>query len=800
MRIYQFSCCLLLLLALIGCGGGSGGTNTPSQPSQPTQPVNTAPNIDNLSVRSINSNGQVSVSWRVSDNQQTNLSCTIAITGAVTIDHAITNCVTTTQYTFTVPENGTYVAVLQVSDGELSNTGSLNIPVSSIPATTPPVTTPPVTTPPETTPPEVTPPSSQTMMKIHFLHTAQQYDIWGLHLWGNAIAAEDQTTWQNPRPLTRIEADYAVFEVPIIDGSEYFNFIVHFGDIKSPAYDLRVIPDDFGTQIWVVQDTAVNITGINAEPFADEAMARAALNELEASIGNASNSIDLSPVDVIVPNSSLPQNWQKNANFMEIYVRGYKDSDGDGIGDINGLIEQLDYLETLGITGLWLMPIMESSDNDHGYETQDYRKIESDYGTNADFERLLEQAHQRGIAIVIDYLINHASYQNPVFIDSASSPNHPKRDWFIWRDVAPTNWSLWGRSPWRTGVSGNFYGAFTSRMPDFNLLNPEVIAFHQSNLAYWLNKGVDGFRFDAVGVLVENGPGALEDQAQNHTVMRAMRDIISQYPHAYMVCEAPSSYAQFAQDNSCGKAFHFSAGHQIINSVKAQRVQSSLISIINDDNLANMPLILANHDFFAGDRIANQLNNNLTQYRLAAASYILLSANPFTYYGEEIGMAAATNMQDDASLRTPMSWTNDSQTAGFTSGNTTFRGLSANATTANVAAQINASDSLYTFYQTLYALRQAHPEIATGTKTILSQANDSVLIWRSQSAEDSVLVAINLSGQTATDTVQLGQSHANDNLNLIFNHHHISPSELMTDTNGAVTLDIAGYSITVWAY
>lgn len=784
-RSAQLGWLLLTLLSLAGCGGGGGSSATPaSTPIQPTQPVNTAPNIDRLSIRSINANGQVSVTWQVSDSQQPNLSCTIAISGALTAEQNISNCVTTTQYTFTLPENGTYVAVLTVSDGALTNTGSLSIPVTSM-----------VTS----TPPDTTPPNAQTMMKIHFLHTSEQYAVWGLHLWGNAIAQEDVTTWQNARPITRVEADYAVFEIPIVDGSEYFNFIVHFGDIKSPSYDLRIIPDEFGTTAWVVQDTAVNITGVNAEPFADEASARAAFIELQSSIGNASDRLDLSPINVQVPTSSLPSNWQNNANFMEIYVRGYKDSDGDGIGDINGLIEQLDYLQALGITGLWLMPIMESSDNDHGYETQDYRSIETDYGSLADFDRLLEQAHNRGIAIVIDYLINHASYLNPVFLDSASSLNHAKRDWFIWRDVAPSNWSLWGGNPWRTGISGNFYGAFTSRMPDFNLLNPEVIAFHQSNLAFWLNRGVDGFRFDAVGVLVENGPGALENQAQNHTVMRAMRDVITQYPNAYMVCESPSSYQQFALDSSCGKAFHFSAGHRILESVKAGRVVSGLVPIIEDDNLANMPLILANHDYFAGDRIANQLNNSTNQYRLAAAAYLLLSANPFTYYGEEIGMAAGANLQADASLRTPMSWNNDAVTAGFTSGNNPFRGLSANSITNNVAMQLSAPESLYNFYADLYALRQANSVIASGNKTALSQANDEVLVWKSQSSDTTLVIALNLSAQAVSNhSVNVGMM--NTSFTNLYDLMGDTTSSLLSGSSGQLSLSLPGYGIQVWVH
>lgn len=784
-RSAQLGWLLLTLLSLAGCGGGGGSSATPaSTPIQPTQPVNTAPNIDRLSIRSINANGQVSVTWQVSDSQQPNLSCTIAISGALTAEQNISNCVTTTQYTFTLPENGTYVAVLTVSDGALTNTGSLSIPVTSM-----------VTS----TPPDTTPPNAQTMMKIHFLHTSEQYAVWGLHLWGNAIAQEDVTTWQNARPITRVEADYAVFEIPIVDGSEYFNFIVHFGDIKSPSYDLRIIPDEFGTTAWVVQDTAVNITGVNAEPFADEVSARAAFIELQASIGNASDSLDLSPINVQVPTSSLPSNWQNNANFMEIYVRGYKDSDGDGIGDINGLIEQLDYLQELGITGLWLMPIMESSDNDHGYETQDYRSIETDYGSLADFDRLLEQAHNRGIAIVIDYLINHASYLNPVFLDSASSISHAKRDWFIWRDVAPSNWSLWGGNPWRTGISGNFYGAFTSRMPDFNLLNPEVIAFHQSNLAFWLNRGVDGFRFDAVGVLVENGPGALENQAQNHPVMRAMRDVITQYPNAYMVCESPSSFQQFALDSSCGKAFHFSAGHRILESVKAGHVVSGLVPIIEDDNLANMPLILANHDYFAGDRIANQLNNSTNQYRLAAAAYLLLSANPFTYYGEEIGMAAGANLQADASLRTPMSWNNDAVTAGFTSGNNPFRGLSANSTTNNVAMQLSAPESLYNFYADLYALRQANSVIASGNKTALSQANDEVLVWKSQSSDTTLIIALNLSAQAVSNhSVNVGMM--NTSFTNLYDLMGDTTSSLLSGSSGQLSLSLPAYGIQVWVH
>jgi alpha-amylase len=279
--------------------------------------------------------------------------------------------------------------------------------------------------------------------------------------------------------------------------------------------------------------------------------------------------------------------------------------------------------------------------------------------------------------------------------------------------------------------------------------------------------------------------------------MRAMRDVITQYPHAYMVCESPSSYQQFAQNSSCGKAFHFSAGHRILESVKAGRVVSGLIPIIEDDNLANMPLILANHDYFAGDRIANQLNYNLTQYRLAAATYILLSANPFTYYGEEIGMAAGSNLQADASLRTPMSWTNDSVTAGFTSGNAPFRRLSANSTTNNVAAQLNDSDSLYAFYQRLYALRQAYPEIATGTKTALSQPNDEIIVWKTQSGDTTVVIALNLRTQTGINhNINVGMT--NVSFSNLYDSTNVNTNTLVSDSSGQLLLSLAAHGVQVW--
>lgn len=602
-----------------------------------------------------------------------------------------------------------------------------------------------------TVPPSTTPPASAaiTTMKIYYLHSTERYAGWGLHLWGDAIAAQTATTWTNPRLPTRIENDYAYWEVPIINEDAIFSFIVHFGDSKSPNYDLILTPSDFGDTVWVVEDRVAAVgAGSTATPFADETSARAALADVITSKGNAAQNLDLSAVSVDPVLSELSNDWLTSPNFMEIYVRAYQDSDGDGIGDFNGLISRLDYLQDLGINGLWLMPIMQSSDNDHGYETQDYRTVEDQYGTLADFQNLLRAAHARGIAVVIDYVINHASYQNPLFLDASASADNPYRDWFIWRDDQP-NWNLWGANPWRTTPAGTFYGAFTERMPDFNLTNPAVIEFHQNNMRYWLNMGVNGFRFDAVGVLVENGANQLEAQPENLTVMRQLQDVIDQYENAYIVCEAPQQYIQMAQSSACGRAFHFTLGHAILDSVKNGRISNTVVTELQRSDIDRMPLILANHDYFAGDRIYNQLAGNLSQYKLAAAIYTLVSANPFTYYGEEIGMAAGNNMQTDASLRTPMSWTGDALHAGFSTV-TPFRTLAANVTSYNAALQVGVSDSLHHWYQQLYQLRASYPLLSSGTLTVLSNANESQLVFTRSDETNTLTVDIDLSNLSVT--------------------------------------------------
>ena len=185
--------------------------------------------------------------------------------------------------------------------------------------------------------------------------------------------------------------------------------------------------------------------------------------------------VDVSSVAAADPGSALPPGWHQGA-FMEIFVRSYKDSNGDGIGDLRGLIGQLDYLRDLGITGLWLMPVTQSQDRDHGYAVSDYRAIEAQYGSLADFDELLRQAHARGIGIVIDYVFNHSAAQNPLFVQSRSGASNAYRDWYLWTGLKPGGWSIYGNDPWRGSPGNSYFAPFWDQMPAWNWGNTSVIA------------------------------------------------------------------------------------------------------------------------------------------------------------------------------------------------------------------------------------------------------------------------------------------------------------------------------------
>jgi len=285
-------------------------------------------------------------------------------------------------------------------------------------------------------------------------------------------------------------------------------------------------------------------------------------------------------------------------------------------------------------------------------------------------------------------------------------------------------------------------------MPDFNLLNPKVVRYHQDTMRFWMNKGIDGFRIDAVTMLVEHGPTAYMDQPENVEVLKQINAVVKSYDNRYLICEASEQPAMYAGD-ACTHSFAFGTQKEIKGSARDGVLSEKLAAQLRSDKRALMPLVLQSHDAYVGDRLIHDLDAG--SYRVAAAVSVLASDTPFSYYGEEIGMGN-NGKYDDPGLRAPMSW--EAATGhGFTPAARPYRAYALNAATQTVAAQTGASGSLLEYYRALYLARQAHPVLADGSFTLLSQAGDGVLVFRRVQAAQSGLVFINL-----TDKVQAAET------------------------------------------
>jgi len=503
--------------------------------------------------------------------------------------------------------------------------------------------------------------------------------------------------------------------------------------------------------------------------------------------------LDISHVGANPPISVLPATWRLGP-FMEIYVRAYRDSNGDGRGDFRGVTQSLDYLHDLGITGLWLMPVNASEDHDHGYAVVDYRGLEADYGTQPDLDELLAQAHARGIGVILDYVINHSAAQNPFFLDSSSSTSGRFRDWYVWSSTHPAGWIVLGGDPWRLSTTGYYYAPFWDQMPDFNLRNVEVVEYHHDNARYWLNRGVDGFRFDAVGMLVEDGPTAWSDQPENYQLMGDVRAVVSGYPSGFMVCEDPGS--SMAAD-ACGAAFAFGHATDVIGAARADPTSIQAVGAFFSGQAPGTTLqqatFLANHDSFTGGRLEDQFGGDEAQYRLAAATYLLQPGTPFLYYGEEIGMAGAAALGGDWSIRTPMSWTADAATAGFTTG-VPFRHLSDNVSTHNVASEQVQPDSLLAWYKKLIALRRSLPSLAAGSYES-PLVTGSVLAFRRSLATEHSLVIINYGTAQASPTLDGLPAGATLTARL-----PPGGADVVVGAGGTATFPIAAQSVLLYTY
>lgn len=483
-------------------------------------------------------------------------------------------------------------------------------------------------------------------------------------------------------------------------------------------------------------------------------------------VGCTSVPVDLRPVPEQIRPAHLPEHWHRGA-FIEVFVRAYQDSDGDGIGDLRGLIARLDYLQDLGVRGIWLMPVTRSADGDHGYATTDYRAIEPAYGTLADFDELLAQAHRRGIGVIVDYVINHAAAEHPMFVSARRGPGAPFRDWFVWSDERPQGWFIWDKDPWYHAASepwrfrgpardlpapdpqarGFYFGTFGPHMPDFDFRNPAVRAYHLDSLRFWLNRGLDGFRLDAVPHLVENDAVRWNDQPESRALTREIVQAVHRYPRRTVVCEATSKPEDWGDPAVCGGAFAFGYVHHFVGAALGRPESVQALAEYFRSRPATMATFVSNHDIFAGRRLWDQVAGDERAYRLAAAGYLLQPGTPFIYYGEEIGQAGVHTLPGDLPLRGPMSWTADPVTAGFTLGHP-FRPVAPNVATHNVAAQRTDPGSLLNFYRAMLALRNTRPSIARGSFS-QATADGLVLAFERRLDDERTLVAINY-GATAT--------------------------------------------------
>ncbi len=331
-------------------------------------------------------------------------------------------------------------------------------------------------------------------------------------------------------------------------------------------------------------------------------------------------------------------------------------------------------------------------------------------------------------------------------------------------------------------------------MPDFNLRNEEVLRFHEDNLRFWLELGVDGFRFDAVGTFVENGAEAWESQEENYDIMGRMREVIDDYENRFVICEEPAQPMRAAQGDACGAAFAFGLNYDLVASARDGALGEGVLGYMAQAPTGQMGTILANHDFFAGDRLIKQFSGDEVRYKLAAATLLTLPGIPFVYYGEEIGLGTTQGESGgDHAIRAPMSWTGEANRAGFTTGEP-FRRIADNAGSHNVAAQTGDADSLLEHYRTMIALRKAHPSLAVGDFSPL--VADGALAFRRQANEEVALVIVHYGAEALSATIDAGlgeQAWARV--------YPVDPDDegtLIADVDGRVVVDVPARSVQVF--
>ena len=460
-------------------------------------------------------------------------------------------------------------------------------------------------------------------------------------------------------------------------------------------------------------------------------------------------------ITFVAPLSAQSAEWRRNGVCYEVFVRSFFDSDGDGVGDLNGLIQKLDYINDgnpdsqrdLGANCIWLMPVSPSPSY-HGYDVTNYYEINRDYGTIADFKRLVAEAHRRGIRILVDMVLNHSSSEHPYFKSALLDPNSRYRDWYTW---SPTERRMpgWEAPTWHKVPSRNewYYGLFWGGMPDLNLAHPEVRAEAERIARFWLvDMGVDGFRLDAVGHFFETPDGQWKHAPAVYPWLRdyqaALRAI---KPDVYTVGEVWDSMGAVLKyyPDQLGSYFAFEVADAVFDAVRSgsgQRLIDAVTRAQREIPDQRWAMFLRNHD---QTRTLTELNGDVARNRLAVSLLLTLPGLPFVYYGEEIGMTGHKSAGDPR-LRTPMHWTL-TRAAGFTTG-MPWEPLAADSFTANVQELEPVQNSLLNLHRRLIHLRTSNAALGSGEFMPLTSPTGTLAYLR-RSGNDAVLVLANLTDQ-----------------------------------------------------
>src|SRR5213596_2617279 len=448
--------------------------------------------------------------------------------------------------------------------------------------------------------------------------------------------------------------------------------------------------------------------------------------------------------------------WTRGAVCYEVFVRSFYDSDGDGIGDLNGLMRKLDYINRLGASCIWLMPVA-ASPSYHGYDVSDYYRVEPAYGSNDDFKRLVVEAHRRGIVVLVDMVLNHSSSEHPYFQAALRDTTSPYRTWYRFSPTplgkGPWGGEAWHRSPVRDEY---YYGVFWSGMPDLNYQTPAVREEANKIATFWLREmGVDGFRLDAVPYVVEEGT-CLAGCPGTHALLREYAaHLRGVKPDAYTVGEVWANIATMLPyyPDQLTAYFAFELSDSLLSAVRTGSAAGLLTGFLRlEDTLPayRWSPFLTNHD---QTRTLTALGGDVARARLAATLLLTLPGLPFIYYGEEIGM---TGDKPDERLRTPMQWSPRSG-VGFTTGKP-WEAPQADSLTTNVAVENRDPKSLLNLYRQLIHLRRQNEALAAGELVPLSTTSAQVAAYLRRTSRRAVLVVANLGG-AAVSAVAIGSAN-----------------------------------------